>query len=178
MRTIRPRLAHGSYWVAFWAGVFGAFLLTLGGVLGRALGWVQMNPELGLGSMIISAVGPGVWLFGFILHLINGGIFGLLYGVAFRTFGNSGAVPGLALGLIHYVAAGIFLGLLPTAHPFIPEAAPAPGWFALNTNPVTFAAVIVGHLFFGTLVGALVYRSARRRATHFPVEQRDERLAA
>jgi len=173
----RPRLAHGSYLSALWAGIVGAFILTIGGVIGRSLGLVEMNPEMGLGSMITSTVGPGVWLFGFFWHLVNGAIFGLVYAVAFRTFGNSGLKPGLLAGAVHYVAAGVFLGVVPVLHPFIPEQAPAPGWFALNTNFWTFSAVLLAHLVFGSIVGGLYYRSARKRATPLPVHD-EVRVAA
>lgn len=102
---------------------------------------------------------------GFFAHLINGQLFALLYVAVFRATGGGGPLRGAILGLIHAaVVLLVVLPLLPSIHPRMASAHQGPtdlrqieppGPLALHYGPSTPVMLIVAHLIFGVVVGAL-----------------------
>lgn len=162
-RTARSRCSY-DWSAAFASGVFGAVVLTTLMWLSRWLGIFPFNVEYALGSLITSGYGPIVWLLGFGWHVLNGGLFGLLYAAIFRFRGRVSAGTGALIAMTHWVIIGVVLAWLPGLHPLMPEFVRAPGAFALGLGGVSFALVLLGHLIFGATVGALYQQSTSLRA--------------
>ncbi len=96
------------------------------------------------------------WVMGFIMHLIAGGIFVLIYAVGFEYLTHrAGWLVGAGFGLIHSLFAGLFMAMMPAMHPLIPEAMPAPGAFMSNLGMMGVVAEIMLHLIYGAIVGAM-----------------------
>jgi len=151
---------YGTYSSAFGAGIVGAVTMTILMVIARAMGLTTMNLEMMLGSMITSTFGTGTWVLGFAWHVINGGVFALIYAAGFKQYGKANVTLGAAFGFVHWIVAGIFMGLLPAMHPLIPVALSAPGYFAASTGVFNFFAELVMHLIYGGIVGAIYQDSA------------------
>jgi hypothetical protein len=103
-------------------------------------------------------------LLGFLVHLLNGWAFSLLYVAAFQSWHRATWWLGAAIGLVHaafVLTAG--MRLLPGLHPRMaseqhgPTAArqlEPPGLLALNYGVATPLSVTAGHLVFGAILGA------------------------
>lgn len=152
------------YGVAFGAGVMGAFLMSVIMGLARAMNWSEMNFEMSLGSMVTSNFTGGAWTLGFFWHLLNGGIFALIYNFAFQRTGIPDARRGAFFGLVHWIFAGIYLGLLPAVHPMIPEQMASPGFFGVGMGFGNVLFNIALHLMYGSIVGGVIGKSVRSAA--------------
>jgi uncharacterized membrane protein YagU involved in acid resistance len=103
-------------------------------------------------------------LVGFIIHLVDGWLFSLLYVAAFQAWHRATWWMGAAIGLVHaafVLTAG--MRMLPALHPRMaseqhgPTATPQlepPGFLALNYGISTPLTVVVAHLVFGAVLGA------------------------
>lgn len=159
-RSGRSPAPLGLFGVAFGAGVVGSLAMTILMALVRGFRLSALNFEMVLGTLLNGTPGPGAWSLGWIWHLVNGGVFALLYAAAFRATGRWGAGAGAVFGIFHWVIAGIVLGLLPMFHPLIPAVMAPPGYFALDLGAGAFIILLAEHLIYGAIVGALCYRSA------------------
>jgi uncharacterized membrane protein YagU involved in acid resistance len=101
---------------------------------------------------------------GFMVHLMNGWIFAMIYALAFESWGRATLLLGAGIGLVH-VAFVLVAGmpLLPGFHPRMageehgPEPTrqlQPPGFLALNYGWRTPVAAVLAHLAYGTLIGA------------------------
>lgn len=100
---------------------------------------------------------------GFLVHLVNGWIFSLVYVLAFHQWGGPSALKGVAIGAIH-AAFVLTAGMksMPGLHPRMAgeERGPTvvrqlepPGFLALNYGFSTPLAVFAAHLVFGAILG-------------------------
>lgn len=153
MRTV-SLVPYGNYRVCFLAGIGGAAIMTILLAVMGAVNLPTYSISMLLGSMLTFELGFGTWTLGFIIHLLLGGLFGLAYAALFRGLKRTGAGTGMAVGAVHWVVAGIFMGILPVIHPLIPDLIFAPGLFALNLGLVPAIALLITHLIFGSVVGA------------------------
>ncbi|HET7618680.1 MAG TPA: hypothetical protein VFK20_09225 [Vicinamibacterales bacterium] len=128
---------------AFGAGVIGALAMSLIMIWLRAVG-VEINLEPRLAALI----GLRVWLVGFILYLIIGGVLGLAYAIGFEFLLNQAGVgAGLLFGACHAIFAGFVWAAL---------GGPGPFWFSFGSAGI---GVLFGlHMLFGAIVGGL-YRT-------------------
>ena len=104
---------------------------------------------------------------GFLVHLVNGQLFALLYVAVFDALGADGILRGALLGLIHAaVVLLVSVPLLPSMHPRIATAEQGPtqmrqieppGPLALYYGFSTPLMVVVAHVIFGMVVGALYH---------------------
>jgi polyferredoxin len=68
---------------------------------------------------------------------------------------------GAAFGIVHWLVAGVFLGMMSSMHPLMTAASPtagqlaAPGFFAANFGIMAIVAVLVLYIIYGAIVGAL-----------------------
>lgn len=128
---------------AFVAGVIGAVVMSLIMMWLRAVG-VEINLELRLAALI----GLRIWLVGFVLYLIIGGVLALAYAVGFEWILNQAGVgAGLLLGACHTIFAGFVWSVL---------GGPGPFWFGLGAAGI--GALFGLHMLFGAIVGGL-YRT-------------------
>ncbi len=102
---------------------------------------------------------------GFLVHLVNGQLFALLYVAIFHATGSAGIVKGIVLGLLHAaVVLLIVVPLLPSMHPRMASLHQGPtdarqleppGPFALYYGISTPLMVVIAHAVFGAILGGL-----------------------
>lgn len=125
---------------------------------------LMMAPKMGMPKMdIVSLLGsmfgkPNQAL-GWMMHLMMGVVFALIY--AFLWSNGIGAATwtsGLIFGAVHWLIAGMVMGMIPMMHAGIKSGAvQAPGlWMTNNGGAMAFMGGLVGHMIFGIVV-ALVY---------------------
>jgi hypothetical protein len=147
---------------AFW-GFAATIVLTTIMALGQALRLTRMSIPFILGTMF-TADRERAKVYGFLVHLVNGQLFSLLYVGAFHFLHFAAWWLGLAIGLIHgafVLLAG--LPILPGLHPRMatdrhgPSASRSlepPGVLALNYGVRTPISTMIAHLAFGLILGA------------------------
>lgn len=139
---------------AFAAGMVGSIVMVLLMWMARTFMGMHINLSMMLGTMFLP-MGMGAWIMGFIMHLIIGGIIGIIYAWGFeRVTHKAGWTVGLGFSVIHAIIAGIFMGMIPVIHPRIPPM-PAPGFFLLNMGMMGIIGLFVMHMIYGAIVGAM-----------------------
>lgn len=112
-------------------------------------------------------------LLGILIHLLNGWGFSLIYVAAFHVWDGPAWWKGVLIGLVHaaFVLA-VAMSAMPGMHPRMAGEAAGPtvvrqleppGFLGLNYGTQTPITVLLAHLVFGAILGAL-YRSSRRRS--------------
>jgi uncharacterized membrane protein YagU involved in acid resistance len=145
-------------------GFVSTLVLTTTMVGGQGLGLTRMNIPFMLGT-IFTPDRDRAKLYGFLAHFANGWIFSILYVLAFTSLHKAtwwvGAIIGLAHALFVLV---VVMSLLPSFHPRMaseqhgPTAArklEPPGFMAMNYGIRTPIAVVLSHLVYGAILGAL-----------------------
>jgi hypothetical protein len=133
---------------AFIAGVIGAVVMEVVMLLLRVAG-VPLHIEMRLAA----ALGSQIWLIGLVMHLLIGGVIGIVYAVVFEWILNSSGVgQGVLLGAINTIFAGFVWALFSR-----------PGAFWSTLGPVGIAALFLVHFVYGGVVGGL-YKIEHTRA--------------
>lgn len=135
-------------------GVLGTVAMSLVALALRAIG-LPLRFELILGTIVGVAPGPEAWAAGIGVHLVIGGLFGLLYGWLFeRVWDHGGASTGLILGVIHAALIGMVMGLTPQFDAYVPSQLPDPGPYFSHLGIAGILAWFGMHLVYGAIVGA------------------------
>jgi hypothetical protein len=144
------------YPVAFFGGIFAALAMTLIMGIYRELGFSGLRLESSLGTILTGHAGIGSWLAGLAWHLLNGGIFGLIYAAGFRAIHRGGGGLGMAFGFIHWCLAGYIIGVFPVWRlPALVQLAP---WLSnprLEFGGIAALVIFSLHLLFGFILGSL-----------------------
>jgi hypothetical protein len=144
-----------NYRKALVAGVIGAAVMSIIMAMARMMG-MPANLEMMLGTMTGGPPSAIRWIMGWIIHLIAGGIFALIYAVGFEYWTHrAGWLVGLGFGIIHTLFSGLLLAMMPIMHPLVPEMMPAPGAFMANLGMMGVGAFFMLHLIYGAIVGAM-----------------------
>lgn len=149
--------------VGLW-GFAATLLLTSLSSSGQALGLTRMDLPFMLGTMITPNRDRAKFV-GFLMHLVNGWLFAILYALYFRSLRSATWWLGMAMGLAHSLFVLIVaMPLLPGLHPRMvseyagPEPTrqlEPPGFMALNYGSRTPISMILAHLAYGGVLGAL-----------------------
>ncbi|MDP0500573.1 MAG: hypothetical protein Q7P63_10780 [Verrucomicrobiota bacterium JB022] len=143
-----------KYGNAFFAGVVGALAFTLVVSLLRLIG-LPLNLGLTVGTLFGFEPEVAFWP-GFCIHLVAGGVFGLVYAAIFEYGSHrAGVGPGALIGAIHGVLSGLSMLAMPLIHPQMPDVLPAPGAFAINYGFWSAVVYFGMHVAFGAIVGHL-----------------------
>ncbi len=138
------------------AGVVGTIVMSMIMVMAPMMGMPKMAIWEMLGSMFSK---DGNNLLGWVMHLMNGVIFAIIY-AALWSFGIGSAtwVNGLVFGAVHWLIAGLMMGGVPMMHAGVKAGTvKAPGlYMTANGGMMAFAGGLIGHAVYG-LVVALVY---------------------
>ena len=130
----------------------------------QGLGLTRMNIPYLLGTMVTSDRDRAKPI-GVALHVINGWAFSFVYIAAFHVWGGPTWWKGAAIGLVH--SAFVLAAAMPTMPGFHPRMASEtrgptvvrvlepPGFFGLNYGYRTPVSVVIAHLAFGVILGAL-----------------------
>lgn len=137
------------------------FTTIMAGSQGMRL--TRMNIPFMLGTMFTPSRDRAK-LVGFLVHLLNGWAFSLVYVAAFHALGRATWWLGLGIGFVHasfVLTAG--MQLLPGLHPrmasehhgpTVVRQLEPPGFLALNYGVRTPVSVLIAHLAFGWILGA------------------------
>ncbi len=143
-------------------GFVGTIVLTTLMAGSQGLRLTRMNIPYMLGTMFTPSRDRAK-LVGFIVHLVNGWIFALLYVIAFHSLGLATWWLGGLIGLVHaafVLTAG--MRILPGLHPrmaseqhgpTVTRQLEPPGFLALNYGVRTPVTVVVAHLLYGAILG-------------------------
>ena len=157
---------------------------VLAGIIGAA-GWelvvralILLGVPLGdlvrlLGTMVAGNAPPLVWWpAGLVLHASVGAVWAVFYAYFFwSTFDWSPPLQGLVFSFIPIVLAGlIMLPQLALMHPLVLRGEmPRPGLFSFGIGWGGAAAIVLGHLIYGVVMGSLYTRPVGYRAARGPV---------
>ncbi|HET7788848.1 MAG TPA: hypothetical protein VIR81_02275 [Myxococcales bacterium] len=146
------------------AGFVGTLVLTTLEAGAQQLNLTRMSVPYLLGAAFTKSRDRAK-VIGFFTHLINGQLFALLYLAIFHALGQGGVLRGAFIGLVHSaVVLLVVMPLLPSIHPRMASLHQGPtelrqleppGPFALHYGVSTPLVVILSHIVFGALVGAL-----------------------
>jgi hypothetical protein len=120
-----------KYGQAFGAGIMGVVAMSIIMAMARVMG-IPVSLERLLGVVLGGPLSLTAWERGFLMHLLVGGLFGLLYAVGIEyTAQRANWLVGPVFGVVHGVLSGIVIALVDVR-------------------------VIIGlHVLYGTIVGAL-----------------------
>jgi hypothetical protein len=148
-----------------WGFVATLALTTIAAVL-QGLGMTRMNIPYLLGTMFTPDRDKAK-LYGFLMHVVAGFTFSLLYVVIFEAIGAAGWWRGAIVGVLHgtFVLV-VVMTILPGLHPRMaseqhgPEAAnqlEPPGFLGLHYGSRTPVSVLLSHTLFGAILGAFYH---------------------
>jgi hypothetical protein len=150
-------------WATF--GFVATVVLTVIMVAAQLVGLSRMDIPMMLGTMFVES--PDLArVIGFLVHLINGQAFALLYAAAFALIGRATWWLGALFGLVHgFAALTVIIPYLPGIHPRMASARSGPdvratleppGPLALNYGTQTPVFTLIAHVVYGTLLGAFL----------------------
>jgi hypothetical protein len=145
------------------AGLAATAVMTAMLYMGFAMG-MKMDMPMMLGTMFLPK-GPAAWLLGLMMHFAMGVAFLIVYAALFDAFGLEDGLAGWGalFGLVHGVIAGMAMGMMGMMHPRMARAAagggggsiPDPGLFAVHVAAMAPMAVLVMHVIYGAVGGAI-----------------------
>ena len=148
------------------AGFAGTLVLTSLEAGAQQLRLTRMSIPYLLGAMLTPSRDRAKVL-GFFTHLINGQLFALLYVAIFHVLGESGALRGAVIGLVHSaIVLLVVVPLLPSIHPRMASVDQGPtnlrqleppGPLALYYGFTTPLMVVIAHIVFGIVIGVLYH---------------------
>jgi len=150
-------------WATF--GFVATVVLTVIMVAAQLVGLSRMDIPMMLGTMFVES--PDLArVIGFLVHLINGQAFALLYAAAFALIGRATWWLGASFGLVHGLAAlTVIIPLLPGIHPRMAsvrsgpdlrDTLEPPGPLALNYGTQTPVFTLIAHVVYGTVLGSFL----------------------
>jgi hypothetical protein len=144
-------------------GFVGTLVLTTALRTANELGLTRVDLPFLLGTAVTGDRARAKAL-GYLLHLVAGELFALIYYAIFAAIDSSGWLLGALLGLLHGIVSATALVsiLLPAVHPRMGSALSAadsnpllepPGFLLLNYGRGTPIATLVAHIAYGAIVG-------------------------
>lgn len=149
--------------IALW-GFAATIILTTVMSAAQGLGLSRMSIPFMLGTMFTDDRSRAAFV-GFLVHVMTGWAFALVYAAVFESLGRATWWLGAATGMIHALAVLVaVMPVLPGLHPRMaserrgPEPTRAlepPGFLALNYGRWTPIVAIGAHVVYGALLGGL-----------------------
>lgn len=131
----------------------------------QLLGLSRMDLPLILGTIFVEDP-DRARILGFLIHLVNGQVFALLYVGAFALIGRAWWWLGALFGLVHGLAAlTVIVPLLPGIHPRMasersgPElhtVLEPPGPLGFNYGRETLVFTLIAHVAYGAVLGGFL----------------------
>jgi hypothetical protein len=154
-----------SLWGALAGGFVGTLVLTTALRTANELGLTRVDLPFLLGTAFTGDRARAKAL-GYLLHLLAGEVFALIYYALFAAIDTSGWLVGSLFGLLHGVVSATALVniLLPVVHPRMgstlsaADSAPLlepPGFLMRNYGRGTPIATVLAHIAYGAIVGGL-----------------------
>ena len=143
-------------------GFAATILLTTTIIAAQSLGLTRMDMPFIVGTMV-SAHRDRARFIGFLIHVVNGWLFAIVYALFFENLHRAGWWFGALLGALQGVVVVVaVLPLLPGIHPRMvsdfrgPEPTrliEPPGFLASNYGRNTALVTIVAHTLYGLVIG-------------------------
>jgi hypothetical protein len=154
-----------SLWGALAGGFVGTLVLTTALRTANELGLTRVDLPFLLGTAFTGDRARAKAL-GYLLHLLAGEVFALIYYALFTAIDTGGWLVGTLFGLLHGVVSATALVniLLPVVHPRMgstlsaADSAPLlepPGFLMRNYGRGTPIATVLAHIAYGAIVGGL-----------------------
>ncbi len=136
------------------------FVATVAISILQAMAPAMGMPPMNTAAMVGSVFGGQVAL-GWVVHLMMG----VVFWPALYAYGAQPRLPGApwAQGVLYGLAVGLFVLILgfPAVGAMFAAMTPKPGFLALGMGgPMATMGVLVGHVIYGAVLGALYGRSA------------------
>lgn len=135
-------------------GVLGTIIMTAMMLGGKHLNLPAVDAHGILGFMLNKDHASPV---GYIVHIINGVIFGVFYALVFQNIPGNTLVLGIIGGVVHWLAVGWMFAFAPLVHAGMKagtvESTGAYMFKSLGYNG--FIAGMIGHIIFGIIVTAV-----------------------
>jgi hypothetical protein len=155
-----------SVWGALAGGFVGTLVLTTALRTANELGLTRVDLPFLLGTAV-TADRTRAKAIGYLLHLVAGEVFALVYWTIFTALDTSGWPIGALFGLLHGIVAATALVniLLPVVHPRMGSTLSAadkspllepPGFLMRNYGSATPVATVLAHIAYGAIVGGFV----------------------
>jgi hypothetical protein len=155
-----------NVWGAVAGGFIGTLVLTTGLRAANELGLTRVDLPFLLGTAVTGDRARAKAL-GYLMHLVAGELFALLYYAIFAAIDTDGWLLGALFGLLHgLVAATALVGiLLPVVHPRMGSTLSAadsspllepPGFLLRNYGRGTPIVTLLAHVAYGAIVGGFV----------------------
>jgi hypothetical protein len=152
-----------SLWGALAGGFVGTLVLTTALRTANELGLTRVDLPFLLGTALTGDRARAKAL-GYLLHLMAGELFALIYYAIFSAIDTSGWLLGALLGLLHGIvsASALVNILLPAVHPRMGSTLSAadshpvlepPGFLLRNYGRGTPIATLLAHVAYGAIVG-------------------------
>ncbi|MBI2918198.1 MAG: hypothetical protein HYY01_09400 [Chloroflexi bacterium] len=144
-------------------GLVGTIAMTIVMYMGSWMMGLKMDMPMTLGTMFLRK-GTAAWSVGLMMHLVMGAIFFIIYAALLGALGITSAVVAWTgiFGVIHGLMAGAAFGMMPALHPRMatpgataPDTVPAPGFFGVKLGAMAPIAIIVVHVIYGLVAGAV-----------------------
>ena len=155
-----------SIWGALAGGFVGTLVLTTALRTANELGLTRVDLPFLLGTALSRNRGRAkAW--GYLLHLLAGELFALVYYAIFAAIDTSGWLLGAVFGLLHGLISTTALVniLLPVVHPRMGSTLTAadsspllepPGFLMRNYGRATPVVALLAHVAYGAIVGGFV----------------------
>ena len=138
------------------AGLVATMVMSMVMVMAPKMGMPKMEIWTMLGSMFQK---NGNSLLGWVMHLMMGVVFAIMYAVLWSLgIGKATVAYGAVFGVAHWIVAGMVMGMVPMMHAGIKAGTvKAPGLYMMSDGGMmAFVGGLIGHVVFGITV-ALVY---------------------
>ncbi len=162
------RNAHPINWArSFIVGAFAAFAMISVMDIFSMMGVTRFTFESYIATLAGGLYTPRSWIFGFIINLALGGLFGMLYGYFFEyVFREATPMRGVMVGFAHALIAAVALfpffqiireQMAMGREELLGEAAQYMefGFFGFGFGPETGILLLMAHLLFGLTMGTL-----------------------
>ncbi len=147
-------------------GFLATIVLTTISAGAQGLGLTRINFPYMLGT-IFTPDRDRAKLYGFLVHLVAGWIFSVVYVFIFQALGTGGWWRGALIGIGHgIVVLVVGMALLPGLHPRMASEQQGPtaknlleppGFLALHYGVQTPLAIMIAHTIFGMILGAFYH---------------------
>lgn len=137
------------------AGIVGTIAISMVMAMAPKMGMPKMDIVGMLGSMFNPTGNRNL---GWVMHMMMGIVFAIIYALLWRVFGGVSVATGAIYGIGHWLITGTMMGGMGMMHAGIKAGTvKAPGVLMFNNGGVMgFMGGLIGHAIFGVVV-ALVY---------------------
>ncbi|CAN5850958.1 hypothetical protein BH23GEM6_BH23GEM6_25060 [soil metagenome] len=147
-------------WIAIgWAGFIATTLATAVFWAFRSTGWTLFSPTNQIGGIFFREPdSPSTETFGFVvLFLLGSSLVPALYSLIMQSWMGEGWRAGLLLGVLHGIIVVAALPLIGTISASVRNGPlPHPGRLGLSWGRITPLAIVLGHVTYGAIVGAIL----------------------